>query len=165
MHMKVTREVQVSAEKCWEMLGDFSNVHHIHPLVQTSTPVTENDRGLGAIRECELYDGNSVQEKVIEWDEENMSYTFNLEKGKLPLTLLEVKVSVEANGATQSLLACDVDFDPKYGFIGKLLGHFLMKPKLGGVLGDMLGGVKYYLDEGEDVPENWNAPGNAVIVS
>ncbi|KAJ8904848.1 hypothetical protein NDN08_001362 [Rhodosorus marinus] len=165
MHMKITREVQVSAEKCWELLGDFSNIYHIHPMVKTSTPLSENDRGLGAIRQCDMYDGNSIQEKVIEWDEENMSYTITLIKGSLPINQMNAKVSVEANGGTQSALVCDVEFDPKHGFIGKLMGQLIMKPKFGGALGDMLGGVKYYLDEGDDVPENWKAPGKAVIVS
>mmetsp|Transcript_41138 Transcript_41138/g.162469 ORF Transcript_41138/g.162469 Transcript_41138/m.162469 type:complete len:166 (-) Transcript_41138:150-647(-) len=164
VRLEVHQLVDLSAEKAWESMSDFSNVQHIHPLVRDVDQLTENGNGLGAARRCHFYDDGTLEEEIIEWDEQAKYYRIKVLNGNLPLNNMIMTVRVEDVNPKQSRLFATVEFDPKHAFVGQLLGRYILKPKLGEVLGNMLAGVQYYEKEGTDVPEGWKAPHKAVVV-
>ena len=66
MQISVSRRVNLSAEKVWPHLADFSGIARFHPLVETADQPSEQNEGVGASRRCNFYDGKNVVERVIE---------------------------------------------------------------------------------------------------
>jgi len=71
--VKITNQVQINApkSKVWEIVSDFGNVSRWGPLVTQSATLSQNNKGLGAERSCEVLQLGRITEKVIGWDEGN----------------------------------------------------------------------------------------------
>lgn len=161
----VTRVIDVPIERTWEILSDFSNVHVIHPLVGSVIQKTpDKDRGVGAIRQCNLYDGNKAVEQITAWDEANHSYDIELIDGSLPMKKVTVTLKIEKVSETKSKLIADMDLQAKYGILGKIMERLAIKPKLGGAIGNLFAGVESYDKTGIEIQKGFKAKTPAVVV-
>ena len=161
----VERVIDLPVERAWEIVSDFSNVYHVHPLVETVDQVTPEDRGLGAIRQCNLYDGNRAIEKIVEWDETNHSYKVELIDGTLPMKSVFATLKVEDAGNGKSKLYCFMDFKAKFAILGKIMERLVMKPQFGGAIGNLFAGVEEYSKTGKDIQKGYKAKTRALITA
>uniref|UniRef100_A0A7S3E803 SRPBCC family protein n=1 Tax=Rhodosorus marinus TaxID=101924 RepID=A0A7S3E803_9RHOD len=164
MHVKVIQELGIPAAEAWKLMADFNNIQHVHPMVVSVDQLGSKERGVGAIRKCNFYDGGSIQERVTLWDDQNMKYQIQFMNGTLPLNSNTTSMIVEEVDSANCRMICDVEYDPKYGLIGKIMAILFLNRKFGSILGDMLAGVQYYAENHEDVPEGWKAPTRATVV-
>ena len=112
----IERVIDVPIERAWEILSDFSHVYHVHPLVESVDQVTpDKDRGLGAIRQCNMYDGHRAVEKIIEWDDEKRIYKVELIDTDLPMKSVLATLSAEDVGNGKSKLVCKMNLKAKFG--------------------------------------------------
>lgn len=160
----IERIIDVPIDEAWELVSDFAHVNVIHPLVGTVDQITpDKSRGLGAVRKCHLYDGNHAVEKIVEWDEANKTYLIRLIDGSLPMKVVLAKLTAEAYGRNKTKLSADMDLQAKYGLLGKIMERLVIKPKLGGALGDLFAGVEYHSKTGKDVQKGFKAKTPALV--
>ena len=160
----VERIIDVPIERAWEILADYSNVQKIHPLVKTVDQVTsDKDRGVGAIRQCNMYDGNKAVEKIVEWDERNHSYVLKLIDSSLPMKSILVELSAAPHGYSKSKLIAEMTLKAKFGFLGKIMERLVMKPQLGNAIGNLFAGVESYDKDGMEIQNGFKAPTPAIV--
>lgn len=71
MHQfKVSREIEVALEQVWCLLDDFASTWVFHLGVRRSDSVNGKPTGLGAQRECTLYAGPKIQERIVTYNAE-----------------------------------------------------------------------------------------------
>lgn len=135
-------------------------------LLRSFTKVTpEKDRGLGAIRQCNMYNGNKAVETVVEWDEYNRAYKIELIDTDMPLKTVIASLSVESAGANKSKLNAKMQIKAKFGPIGKAMEYLVMKPQLGGAIGDLFAGVEEYSKTGRNIQKGYKAKTPALITA
>ena len=162
---RIERVVDVPVDKTWEIIGDFSNVHRIHPLVGSVDQMTpDKDRGIGAIRRCNMYDGNKAVERIEAWDEANKTYTVKLLEGTLPMKSVDVILKVKDVGNGKSRLVADMSLKAKYGLLGKIMERLVIEPQLGAAVGNLFAGVESYEKTGVEIKEGFKAKTPAIVV-
>ena len=162
----IERIINLPVDRAWEILSDYSNVHHIHPLVKTVDQITpDKDRGVGAVRQCNMYDGHKAVEKIIEWDEENRSYKVELIDTDMPMKSVIASLAVEDAGAGKTKLVAKMQVKAKYGVLGKAMEYLVMKPQLGGAVGNLFAGVEEYSKTGRDIQKGYKAKTPAFITA
>lgn len=110
--VKITNQVQINApkSKVWEIVSDFGNVSRWGPLVTQSATLSQNNKGLGAERSCEVLQIGSITEKVIGWDEGN-SITIDV-KG-VPGVYSLVNQSTFSGEGDQTVVTSETEVDIK----------------------------------------------------
>ena len=68
-HVEVKMRVNIPAMKVWEVLGDFSSIERFSTAVEKSPILDGISSGLGTKRKCDFYDGSSVIEEIIDYQE------------------------------------------------------------------------------------------------
>ena len=112
--MKVSASVCINApaSKVWAILSELDSIHTWNESILRSYCETENNRGVDAVRVCELGGNVTVRETIIAW-EEGQSFTYTgqgvplvkravntwsvLERGQQ--TLVTSSAEVEVKGA------------------------------------------------------------------
>ena len=112
-----------------------------------------------------MYSGNKAVERIIEWDEENRAYKIELIDTDMPMKAVIASLSVEPAGANKSKLKARMVVKAKYGPIGKMMEHLVMKPQLGGAIGDLFAGVEEYSKTGRDIQKGYKGKTPALITS
>ena len=90
----VSRTVPQPLSEVWQLLADFGSVHRFSPGVETS-PINAGkpETGVGAERNCHLYDGNHIQERVTEF----------LPGERLSLEVFDTSMPIKTAGASFEL--------------------------------------------------------------
>ncbi|NRB40194.1 MAG: SRPBCC family protein [Pseudomonadales bacterium] len=147
--IKVAKTVLINAsdKDLWNIIADVGGIHNFHPLVDKSPLLSTNAQGLGATRRCEFYDGTSVVEEVVEW-EEGKKLSLALSKFSMPFESAVGTMSVESAGNNASHVTLQMDFKVKYGFIGKIMGLIMMKPFMKMVFAKVLKGLNDHATTG-----------------
>lgn len=125
----------------------------------------EQDRGIGAVRQCNFYDGHKAVEKIVEWDETNRSYKIDLIDSDLPMKRVVATLKVEDAGNGKSKLIANMDLKAKYGVLGKVMERLIMKPQFGGAIGNLFAGVEEYSKTGKDIQKGCKAKTRALITA
>jgi len=160
----IERVIDVPIERTWEIIADFSNVQVIHPLVETVDQKTpDKDRGVGAVRICNLYDGNKAVEEIVQWDENNHSYKIKLIEGTLPMKEVSAELSVEKVEIRKSKLVADMNMKAKYGLLGKIMERLIIKPQFAAAIGNMFAGVESYDKTGVEIGKGFKAKTPALV--
>lgn len=152
-NLAVTIEVNAPAERVWEVVSDFGGVHKFHPLVETSPLLTKNDRGLGAKRRCEFYDKTSIVEEVTKWDE-GKSYSVVISEASMPLKRANATMRISPIDGDSSEVILAMDYEVKYGPVGKLMDMFMMRRMMGKMFGKVLKGLAHHAATGELIGKN-----------
>jgi len=110
--VKISNQVQINApkSKVWEIVSDFGAVSRWGPLVTQSATISQNNKGLGAERSCEVLQIGNITEKVIGWDEGN-SITIDV-KG-IPGVYSLVNQSTLSGEGDQTVVTLETDVDIK----------------------------------------------------
>lgn len=97
--------------------------------------------------------GGKAVEVTKDWDEVGRSYRVEIVKGSLPLKKADVHLWVQSLPGNRSKVLGEFEFTAKYGFIGRLMESFLLKPQLGPLLDKLFAGFGYYVNTGKEVTD------------
>ncbi len=156
MHtIEVSRTLEHPADEVWSLIDDFGNTFVHHPIVEHSSTTNGVPRGVGAERQCTMYDGNQVRERIVSHDAISRRYTVEvIDHGPFPLVFMAVDIAVEALSDTQSRLTYVGRFKPKYGPVGWLMGKAMMESGFTKMLGQVIEGAGTHLETGRIVEKN-----------
>lgn len=151
--IKYSREYDLDAETMWKVVGDFSNVHKVHPAVKSVDLLTPQENGLGAQRRCNFYGGGSVEEEITAWNDGRMTYKVDILTGTVPLKtgVAVFKIEPIVSGKNKSKVSVNFDYKVKYGPIGHLMGAYIMKPQFTGIFEKLFAGFAYHVKTGNEV--------------
>ena len=150
-HVHVDRVIDRPADAVWAILDDFGSVFRYHPLVKKSEIINGIGSGLGAGRVCHFEDGNTIREEITAYEPGRGYEVEIVDPGKFPLKRAVAHLSVEPLGDARSRVGFDMDFRPKFGPLGWIMGKTLMVPKFRKILGLVLEGLETHLRTGEVV--------------
>ena len=146
--------IEAPPEEVWEALADFSGVHRFHPTVSDSRSLTDDDRGLGATRQCDLtLGGGQLEERISSWDE-GRSYSLDIVGGKRtpPFESAVATMSVRS-AAGGSIASAQLVYTLRGGLLGSLMDRTMVAPKFRPAFADLLRGLKHHVETGEVVTE------------
>ncbi len=150
MQLTINKRLGLSAEDVWTHFADFSGVARFHPFVETADQLSEQNEGVGARRKCNFYDGNSVVEKIIEW-EQGRRMNVELSEMSMPMKRATVEFIVVPHGDHESDIAITMNFTPKFGLVGAMMGAMMMKPMMRKMLTQVLSGLEHHVRTGETI--------------
>jgi carbon monoxide dehydrogenase subunit G len=165
MKVETTKTVNVPATRAWEVIADFAHVDRCHPLVDHVDMRSKEESGVGAIRVCHFYDKTSLTEKVTDW-QEGKGYTIQLSEFSMPLKEAAATLSVKDTGAGTSEVSFLMEFTPKFGPLGWVMGKLMMRPMMRKMFDLVLAGMAHHAVTGEEIGEGWKAPaGDSGVVA
>ncbi len=147
---RVTRQIRIDAprEKVWEALGDFGNIYKWNPGITRSRLTSEQTKGIGATRRCDLPSGY-VAERIMAW-REGQHMVIDIYETSLPLkrNVVELAVREDGNGTTVTVTP---DYAFRYGPLGALLDVLFGRRQIERGFDGLLQGLKRYVETGEEV--------------
>ncbi len=153
-HFEIERTLPHSANRVWTLVDDFANTYVYHPIVERSFSVNGKNSGLGAIRQCDLYSGQNVQETVTAHDAAERRYSLEVTEGQMPVNHMGVEVEVVDAGNGKSTLAYRIDLQPKFGPLGWVMARTMMIPAFKKMLGRVIDGIDQHLTTGQEIGKN-----------
>ena len=149
----ITVNVNASTEQVWRVISNYGNVHIYNPLVERTSILSSNDRGLGAKRLCDFFDKTSVVEEVTQWDE-GKGFTAVLSEGSMPLKTAHVTMRVISTGHKTSDVTIEMEYDVKFGPMGKLMDVLMMRNRIKMMFKKVLKGLDDHITSGEIIGKN-----------
>lgn len=156
-HIEEKMRFNVSAEKVWDVLVDFTSAERWHFAVEKSPLLVGSPAGLGAKRKCNFYDGTSVVEEITEYTE-GKAYTVEITEFSMPLKSITAGNIIEVVDANTCDITIHMDFVVKGGPLGWLMGVFLIKPTMKRLTKKMLTGLAYHAATEKLVGEKLPSP-------
>ena len=148
----VQKEINAPLHRTWPLLDNFADTYVYHPIVEKSEAVNGIKKGLGARRQCTMYDGNAVQEEIVKHSEHHHRYQVRVvDHGPFPMKHMELWVEVEPRGEQRCAVTYRGGFVPKYGVLGWLMAKIMMKPMFSKMLSQLIDGVETHLRTGKVV--------------
>lgn len=84
MALETTRELNHGVDEVWTVLGErFADISTWSSGVRKSS--LRGDLAVGGVRTCELADGNTITEKITEFNPNRKSLTFVVDSGLPPI--------------------------------------------------------------------------------
>ncbi len=86
--MKVEHSILINAapEQVWEVVADFNGLPRWLPTIVESRLILGTNRQVGAIRELTRANGTKVQEKLLEYETNPMTFTYTYLDGQVGAT-------------------------------------------------------------------------------
>lgn len=149
----VERTINAPKSIVWEKLSDIGNVYIFNPMVEKSVLVGEQTCGVGTKRTCALGEGSGMkghlEEEVIGW-KEGESLTIRINSGPMPTKHMALKFDLREISANQTNIKAVVEYQMKWGLMGKLMG-VMMKPQLNGMVTKIYLGLEKHIRTGEEI--------------
>lgn len=92
--VKVTKSINVPAEKVWAMVSTFRGIENYSPIERSVV----TGEGEGAKRSCFMPDGAEIKEVLSKVDASNMQLQYIITEGPFPITDYLSTVTVKDNG-------------------------------------------------------------------
>ncbi len=145
--VKVQKIVNAPIEEVWASWDDFGNIYKFNPSVTASRLLSDDSTGIGARRECDLEDGkNWVREKIVDYVPLKIM-RIDIYDSSMPIKTMSATLTFRAIADTKTEVAFWAEFEPKFGFIGRLMAP-LMKRQFRPMLASMLDGNADYVEKG-----------------
>ncbi len=154
-HIAVSRTLSFPVTRVWTALADFGGVHRYSAGVESSpinpgTPAT----GVGAERNCKLYDGNNIQERITEFvDNERLG--IEVFQTSMPIKRAQVQFQLVSTKDSGCELSMTMDYTLKFGLVGKLMDAMMMKAAMTKSLARLLAALEQHLTTGEEIRQGW----------
>lgn len=150
----VQRIVNRPLDEVWDALADFGGVYRFHPVVESSpVKVGTPERGEGSERTCTFYDGNTIDERVTAYTDQQ-SMTVEILRTSMPLKRAVARFDV-APAPQGTSVTMTMDFEPRYGPLGWLMAELVMKGQFTKVLDNLLLGLEEHLETGAIIGQDW----------
>ncbi|MFQ5556492.1 MAG: SRPBCC family protein [Acidimicrobiales bacterium] len=135
----VERTVEAPTAAVWAVLADFPNIAEWNGGVKKSFATSDNTKGVGASRHCDLSPAGGLEETIVEWREgEKMVISID-SASKLPIKKGLVTFSLDGvDGSTDT--SVHYAYETRFGPLGRLIGPLLDKQLVkgfNGFLGDL----------------------------
>ncbi len=113
--VNMTTQVPVSADKLWELIGQFNGLPNWHPAIEKSE--LEED---GKVRRLTLVGGGSIVERLERVDDSEHLYRYSILESPLPVAdyVAEIRVRQNEDG-TGSTIEWSSEFKPKAASVQK----------------------------------------------
>jgi hypothetical protein len=155
MHnVHVNHKINSNPKKIWEVLDKFGGISAYHPLVKTSPIANGVESGLGAERVCHFEDGNSIKERIVEYDAGKSYKVSIIDAGAFPLNEAIATLSVKPISNNESNVSFDMNFKPKFGPMGWLMAKLMMEGQFKKTLSSVLQGLEDHIRTGKVVGKN-----------
>jgi len=134
-------------DEVWDILADYGNIHRFNPSLKSSHCTSDIANGLGATRQCELKPIGVIQERIIRWVE-GRSYTVEIYEGEKvpPFQECTATLSVEEENSHQTRVRFVIQYDLKYGFLGKAMDNIMVRSQFTTAADKLLAGLKSYAE-------------------
>ena len=142
-HCENTLKVNISAEKIWQVLEDYSGIEKFAMTIKSSASVNDISSGLGAKRSCTFNDGSSLVEEIIEY-QIGQGYKMDISNHSMPLKSMQAEMKVTAIDENSSEIYMSADFVVKGGPLGWVMGQLLMRPVMKGIFKKVMTGLAYH---------------------
>jgi hypothetical protein len=120
-------------------------------MVESSPLVGDRRSGEGACRTCHFHGGGSIDEKITAYDS-GVGYEVTItDPGPFPLKRSVADIRVTPVGRDRSTIGFTMRFEPKYGPIGWLIGHTVMKSQFKKILRRVIDGLEEHITTGRVV--------------
>lgn len=134
-----TRHVDAPRVDVWRWISDYTNIHRFHPLLRNVEQETPQACGIGAVRRCNLTDGNYLRERVVAWNE-GEGYRVEIFDSSMPLSRAFATIGVrDAAGGAEAYMI--LDYTVKFGPLGWLMDLMMMRRMMGGMMERVLAGL------------------------
>lgn len=139
--------VNAPVEEVWESWDDFGNIDKFNPSINASRLLGGDATGIGARRECDLKDGkNWVRERIVDYVP-SKRLRIDVYETSMPIKKMVATLTFRSIADNQTEVAFTAEFEPKMGFLGKLMAP-LMKRQFRPMLASMLDGNADYVESG-----------------
>ncbi len=133
-------------QRVWAVLADLEAVQRYNPGVRTAAIEGAQRTGVGARRSCELLPRGRVVERVTHW-EDGSALGLEVAESDWPIHFMSWVTRLEADPRgtriTQSL-----EYRVKFGPLGWLLDHLVMKRKLTASLDEVFASLVRHAEAG-----------------
>ena len=144
-----TLKIDAPKDVVWKAIADFQGIGDFNPYITTVDLRTENNGGLGSKRTCHFGDGTMIDEEIIEWLE-GEKYVINGSNFSAPLKVMRGTVGVRSDG-NRSEAYMKIEYQPKFGIIGKLMSIMMIRRMLSKRVVDILAGLNEFIETGKRV--------------
>ena len=121
MRVKVSRRINAPASGIWPLIGDYSNINRIHPLLKGSHFIEGTQScEVGSTRQCDMKNGDYIKERVIEW-EEGSHYTVDVYETSMPVKDAVATFGVRELSKNQSEAYLDFTMNLKYAVLQPIM--------------------------------------------
>ncbi|MDW3652516.1 MAG: SRPBCC family protein [Bacteroidia bacterium] len=138
--------IQAPQEKVWQVVQEIGDIQSFHPLIKKSYRLNEK-HGLGAERHCELKPMGVMDEQIISW-KEGEGFTAKVIGGKMlpPCEYMLGDLSLKAEGRG-TRVSFTFRYAMKFGLLGKIMNHLLIKPQFKAAPLKYVEGLKVYVEK------------------
>lgn len=138
-------------EKIWAVLKDFPNVQNFNPAVKKSYKHDGPDTDVGARRHCDLIPFGTLEEKIIEY-KENESMKIDIYDGKKlpPINNMMALFQLKNIDDLQTKVTFEFSYDPK-GLAGKVMDKLMIRPQFQSATDSFLKGLEFYVRTGRKI--------------
>jgi uncharacterized protein YndB with AHSA1/START domain len=127
--IEVERTIEAPQSNVWNVLADFPNIASWNTGVKKSFSTSDAIGGVGATRHCDLAPAGALEETIQVWEPEaRLEISIDSAKG-LPIRhgLATFALEPDASGTRVSVA---YSYQPKFGFLGRLMGSLVMDGQL-----------------------------------
>jgi len=147
----IEKQLSYTADSVWEKWDDISGIFKFHPLIKSSPITSKKQSGLGTQRVCYFEDGNELTEQVIKYNKEKRSMSLSIDADFMPIKNASADIMITSLGGALTKVDFQMNFVPKFGVLGLVLAKLVMKPKMKGMLNQLLDGLDTHLASNEVV--------------
>lgn len=106
--VEMKTELNVAADKVWELIGGFNALPDWHPAVEKSELQEE-----GSMRHLSLAGGGTIIEKLVKTDDHEKVYSYSIIDSPLPVSNYTATISVKDDGEGNSTVEWSSEFEAK----------------------------------------------------
>ncbi|NRA88545.1 MAG: SRPBCC family protein [Rhizobiales bacterium] len=136
-----TLEIEASPQMIWAVLGRYMHIDEFAPFVKSTDALTIGEDGVGSKRRNNFEIGTTMVEEVTVWLPDQQLRVRASEFGSLPFSEVEAEIILVPLENGRSKVTWSLDYLPKYGAFGWLMGQTVMKLSMGKFLGANLKGL------------------------
>jgi ribosome-associated toxin RatA of RatAB toxin-antitoxin module len=143
-----TVTMAIPATQIWEIIADFQRVDRYHPMVEKVDQIGTKKNGLGAMRVCNMYDKTSMKEEITHWID-GQGFSVKLTEGSFPFKFANATMQVKPSGTNHSDVTLEMEFDMKYGVLGKAMAAVMIKPMIKKMFGTVMKSLNDHASTGQ----------------
>lgn len=138
IHHERLLEIDTTPNAVWAVLKRFMHIDEFAPQVKSVEALTDGANGIGSRRRCHFANGTSLVEEVTSW-QANRGYGVRLsEMSAMPLNEAHAAIKIDQLQSSRVRVTWSMDYHPKLGVLGWIIGQTLMKAMITRVLDDNL---------------------------
>jgi hypothetical protein len=101
-------EIMAYPGRVWQWVGDWNGLAKWSPGVNRSVSSGSTP---GSLRTLEMANGSEIEEELATYDEANLTYTYKMRPGPIPVTNYLATVTVKGAGPTHCQVTWTATFD------------------------------------------------------